>query len=103
MQKMMTKEIERKVPRLYEQDGKGDAAIVYAHYFSCWTNWDWYMLEYDPDTKEAFGLVKGFATEYGYFSLAEFEDMNRRKGFEIIERDIHWEPTTVGAVRKQIA
>ena len=99
MQKMMTKEIERKVPRLYEQDGKGDDAIIYAHYFSCWSNWDWYMLEYDPDTGEAFGIVKGFETEYGYFSLREFEEMNRGRGIEIVERDIYWEPLSVGFVK----
>lgn len=99
MQKMMTKEILDKVPRLYEQDGKGDDAIIYAHYFSCWSNWDWYMLEYDPDTGEAFGIVKGFETEYGYFSLREFEELNRGRGIEIVERDIYWSPLTVGFVK----
>lgn len=99
MQKMMTKEILDKVPRLYEQDGKGDDAIIYAHYFSCWSNWDWYMLEYDPDTGEAFGIVKGFETEYGYFSLREFEELNRGRGIEVVERDIYWEPLSVGFVK----
>lgn len=100
MQKMMTKAIEKAAPRLYEQDGMGDRAIVHAHYFSCFSNWDWYMLEYDPDTREAFGIVKGFATEYGYFSIAEFEQLNEERGHEFVERDTHWEPTTVGALRK---
>lgn len=40
-------------PDLYEQDGKGDAAIVYAHYFvgGC----DWLITEYDPATARMYG------------------------------------------------
>lgn len=100
MQKMMTKEIERKVPRLYATDGQGDDAIAYAHYFSCVNNWDWWMTEYDPDTGEAFGLVKGFAVELGYFSLREFEELNAERGFEVVERDAWWQPKTLGQVKR---
>jgi len=92
MQKMMTKAIEAKAPRLYETDGQGYEAIAVAHYFSCFTNWDWYMTEYDPETGEAFGLVKGDFTELGYFSIKEFEEVNRRHGINIVERDLHFEP-----------
>lgn len=98
MQKLMTKAIEKKAPRLYEQEDKGGDAIVYAHFFSCFSNWDWYMTEYDPESRLCFGLVKGFATEYGYFSIDEMEGINRSKGFNIIERDLYWEPCTVGSL-----
>lgn len=40
MQQLMTEEIAKTVPRLYEQDGAGDPT-VYAHYFSCVNGWDW--------------------------------------------------------------
>lgn len=92
MQKMMTKAIEKQAPRLYETDGQGYEAVAIAHYFSCLSNWDWYLTEYEPETGLCFGLVKGFETELGYFSIREFEELNKNKGFEFIERDIHWKP-----------
>lgn len=92
MQKMMTRELEKKAPRLYETDGQGMDAVAVAHYFCPWNGWDWYMTEYDPDTKTAFGYVKGNYSELGYFNINEFEAMNKRRGFEVIERDTHWYP-----------
>lgn len=99
MQQMMTAEIEASAPALYETDGQGDEAIVVAHWFSPLNGWDWYMTEYDPQTKQAFGLVKGFADELGYFSIAEFEEINESKGMEAIERDEYWTPKKLREVR----
>ena len=56
------------------------------------------MTECDPATGEAFGLVKGHYSELGYFSLREFEETNRRHGFEIVERDAHFEPCKLSAL-----
>ena len=56
------------------------------------------MTEYDPESKQAFGLVKGFCSELGYFSLEEFEQMNRRARFQVIERDIAFEPCELSKV-----
>lgn len=92
MQQLMTEEFAKTVPRLYGQDGADDP-IVHVHYFSCVNGWDWYLTEYDPRTGEAFGLVRGFETEWGYFSVREMERVNREKGFGVVERDEHFEPT----------
>ena len=91
MQQLMTEEMAGRLPRLYEQDGASDP-IAYVHYFSCLSGWDWWLTEYDPVTGEAFGLVRGFETEWGYFSVREMERLNREKGFEVVERDEHFEP-----------
>ena len=91
MQQLMTKEIAGGLPGLYEQDGASDP-IAYVHYFSCLSGWDWWLTEYDPATGEAFGLVRGFEKEWGYFSVREMERLNREKGFEAIERDEHFAP-----------
>ena len=96
MQKMMTKEILRKAPSMYSTDGQGYEAVAVAHYFSCMgglAGWDWYMTEYDPETQEAFGLVLGYEKELGYFSIREFEEINRRYGLNVIERDMYFTPT----------
>lgn len=66
--------------------------------FSCLNGWDWYIAELDRESGEAFGLVKGFETEWGYFSIPEMENLNRSKGFEVIERDEHFAPAPMGRV-----
>lgn len=88
--KMMTKELEAVMPALYSTDGTGYEAIAYAHYFSPFANLDWYMTEYDPETRTGFGLVYGFYRELGYFSIAEFESMGIA-----IERDLYWSPKSL--------
>lgn len=89
---MMTERLAVTLPGLYGQDGRGIRAIAYAHYCSPYTGWEWFMTEYDPETGEAFGLVKGIEAELGYFNVREFEELNRSKGMEIVERDLHFEP-----------
>lgn len=100
MQELMTREIAEGLPRLYEQDGAGDPT-VYVHYFSCVNGWDWWLLEFDG-TDEAFGLVEGYDDELGYFSIKEMEELNHQMGFAAIERDEHFEPKSLSAVRGEV-
>ena len=98
MQRLITKELAESAPRPYETDGQGTSAVAVAHFFSNANGWDWYLTELDPDTGDAFGLVFGFERELGYFNLHEMEEVNEKFGFEAIERDLHWEPTTLAEV-----
>lgn len=91
MQRLITEEIEERTPGLYETEEMGDP-IAQAHFFSCLSGWDWYLTELDPETGEAFGLVRGFATEWGYFNIREMEGLNHSRGFNAIERDEGFEP-----------
>lgn len=97
MQKLMTGEIAKGLPRLYERDGAEDP-MVYVHYFSCVSGWDWWLTEYDPATGEAFGLVRRFATEWGYFSVAEMEGLNRSREFAVVECDERFESIPMSGV-----
>ena len=45
--KLITKELEKKLPSLYAQDGKGDEAIAYAKFFDPCGSWNLYVTEYD--------------------------------------------------------
>jgi hypothetical protein len=81
------------MPQLYEQDGKGDNAIAYLHYFN--SSWDWYITEKDAEQKQGFGLVKGFETELGYIDLVEIT----KAGAEL---DLYFEPTTLGEIRERL-
>ena len=62
MQQLMTEEIAKTVPRLYGQDGAEDP-VVYVHYFSCVSGWDWWLLEFDG-TDEALASSRATTTSW---------------------------------------
>jgi hypothetical protein len=88
----MTKEIEKKLPRLNETDGKNPKErkiiVKYFHPFSSYTA---YVLEGSKTPEgdwEFFGFVRGFENELGYFTLSELESV-KVHGLPI-ERDMHF-------------
>lgn len=85
--KLLTKKIERSLPSIYS-----NSKTAYVKFFAPWTNWTWWGAEYDPVNREFFGVVKGFETEWGYFSLDELESIRGPLGLRI-ERDMHFVPT----------
>jgi hypothetical protein len=81
------------MPKTYEQDGMGDAAVVHLHYFvgGC----DWYITEKDCEDEQlqAFGLADlGHGSELGYIAITEIT----RHGAEL---DLHFKPQTLGEIR----
>lgn len=82
------------MPKTLEQDGKGDNAIAYFHYFTA--NTDFYITEKDVEDgiTQAFGLVSfvGDYPEVGYISIEEVI----RAGVEI---DLYFEPKTLGEIK----
>ena len=51
----------------------------------------WFITEYDPETREAFGYVTGMGSdELGYISMNEVESVRLPFGLKI-ERDMHWD------------
>jgi hypothetical protein len=83
------------MPKVYEQDGKGDEAVVYLHYFL--GNMDWYITERDLEIDEqiqAFGLADlgmGYP-ELGYISIEEITNAGA-------ELDLYWTPKTLAEVK----
>jgi len=108
--KLLTQEIKSKIPKLYAQEKKGTEAIVHVKFFTPWTSWTWYATEgeaqYDDEGNEIdflfFGLVEGFETELGYFSLKEFESVTGPCGLKI-ERDMYFRPCTIKEIRERRA
>ena len=88
------------MPVTYEQDGKGNEAIVYLHYFC--HDCDWYIIEKDKGDEEeegnpqyqAFGLACIQCDELGYINLVDVLHIGA-------ELDLHWEPKTLGEVKKE--
>jgi hypothetical protein len=88
--KLLTKELKKKIPKLYEQDGLGDNATVYVKLFCPWNYWKWHILEFDGND-QLFCYVKGDFDEFGYVSLSELEAIRGPYGLRI-ERDIYFQP-----------
>ena len=88
---LMTKELEQTLPKLYEtEDIKTNNKILRVKYIAVNSSWEWYLVEYNKDTKIAFGYVIGHEKEWGYFSLKEFQELNK-DGLSII-RDKTFQP-----------
>ncbi len=74
---LLPQELEVTLPALYETENiPTHKKILHIRYIAIFSNWEWYLCEYDKDTKTAFGYVKGFENEWGYFSLQEFQEIN---------------------------
>lgn len=87
-----------RVPALRSTEGQDDP-MVRAHYFV--GSWDWYVTEWDPETGEAFGFVKGLDDELGYFSLVEME-ATLVQNFWVIERDCYFDPVRLSAITRTV-
>ena len=97
--KLITKELEKALPKIGAQEGRGENAVVYAKFFAPWSSWTWYALEYDKEEKVCFGLVAGFEVEFGYFSIEALEKVKGPMGLRI-ERDLYFEPVKLKALRE---
>lgn len=75
-----------------------DQAVALVKLFDPTGSWTWYIAAYDPDTRQAYGIVQGFELEEGYIEMSELVAMRGRFGLPI-ERDLHFTPQTLGAIR----
>ena len=88
-----------KLPELYSGEEQGLDAPAQVKFFTPDSNWTWYASEYDGENI-FFGLVIGFAIEFGYFSLAELKTVRGPLRLPI-ERDLHFEPKSLRELRDQ--
>lgn len=103
--KLITKTIEKNIPKLYaDEEIPLKDKIIYAHYMAPLLNFDWFVYEYDHETKTFFGFAnlnnEEFA-ELGYFTLQEFEEINKEHGFNLIERDVSFTTGTTEEISEQ--
>lgn len=101
--KLLTKEIEKAIPKLYaNEDKKPEDVPVVVKFFCPWNNWTWYATEGERQEDDFifFGYVQGFEGELGYFSLKELESVSGPLGLKI-ERDISFSGKTLAQVMKR--
>jgi len=85
------------MPCTYGQDGLGDDAIAYLHYFK--GSAAWYITERDigapgdMEQRQAFGMVDlGYGPELGYISIVELIQNG-------VELDLYFTPTTLASLK----
>ena len=102
--KLLTKALEKTIPALYSQDGKGDEAIVHVKFFNPCGAATWFINEYDPEDRIFFGYADLYGAgpeggaELGNVSLDELKSVKLPMGLGI-ERDIHWTPCTLAEAK----
>ena len=98
---LMTEKLADTIPALgaTENVADYDDVPVRAKLFSPYSNWNWYITELDPETGQCFGLVEGFEQEIGYFDLTELAEITVLGGVPAVERDLYWQPRTLGEIK----
>ncbi|GAI78968.1 unnamed protein product [marine sediment metagenome] len=88
--KLLTKDIEKKLPALYSQEEVSNPKII-VKFFHPLSDWSWYVTEGEKVENgdwRFFGLVDGFEKELGYFHLSQLEEV-KVKGIGV-ERDMYF-------------
>jgi len=84
---------------LYSQEHESDPLVITKLFDPCGSA-SWFLLEYDPVEKIAFGYVTGMvADEYGYISLIEIESIQGPLGIGI-EQDLYFQQKRLSEVKK---
>jgi hypothetical protein len=98
--KLLTKEIEGKMPKLYSQENVADP-VVRVKFFTPDSNWTWFATEGERKGEDYlfFGRVDGFESELGYFALSELEAARGPLGLAI-ERDAWFTPKPLSEVTR---
>src|SRR2546430_13806746 len=86
------------LPPLYSQEHVEDPVILVRIWHPC-SDWYHYPYEFDPEQGLFFGWVKGFEGELGYFSVAEFKDVEDGTGIPF-QVDETFQPMPLSEVRK---
>ena len=98
---LMTEKLADTIPAIgaTENTADYDTVLACAKLFSPFSNWTWYITEMDRETGQCFGLVEGLETELGYFDLSELAETTVLGGVPAVERDLYWQPMTLGEIK----
>jgi len=84
---LLSEELRSRLPPLLSQEA-ADEPTVYARYFLPGTEWNWFVLEGEPEDGDYlfFGFVTGLESEFGSFRLSELLSV-RGPGGETVRLD----------------
>ena len=87
--KLMTEEIAELLQKQYPM-GSDMEQMVVCKFFNPCGSWSWYVMNFDGEDY-LWGIVKGFETEIGSFSLSELQAYKGPMNIGI-ERDLYFKP-----------
>lgn len=103
--KLLTKTIEKKLPKLYStEDVPTQDKVVVAKFFDPTGRGTWYAVEGERQGDDflCFGFTKSplgeDCDEWGYFSMNELQAARGHLGLGM-ERDIHFQPTKFSEIK----
>lgn len=101
---LITKELGDAIPMLGANENVKDydTVLALAKLFSPYSNWTWYITEWEAETGLCFGLVEGLETEVGYFDLSELAAVTVFGSVPAVERDLYWKPKTLGEIKRAL-
>jgi hypothetical protein len=81
----------------FEQNSVAEDLVV-ARYYDVTSRWEWFAITFDG-SDIFYGLVVGLETEFGSFSLSEFQFLNESAGYARIRLDLDFTPILVNELR----
>jgi len=88
--------IAKNIPKLGETLEQDDP-VVHVKWFTASSSWTWYVIEFDPESRIAYGFVCGHEDEFGTFSLTEILELRRSLGLTV-ERDLWFDSQPVSKI-----
>jgi len=91
--KLLTKEIERQLPALYDTEHKkAEDVKIIVKFFIPFSQARWYATEFDPTEGRFFGYVEiqPGGGELGYFMLSDLESVSKIPDQFPVARDIYF-------------
>jgi len=102
MGNLISKEILKSIPKLYETEDLNDP-LCHIKLFTPDSNFTWYIIEYSrSDFNTCYGYVVGLDNELGYFTLKELESVRGSLGLPI-EVDSSFTATTLSTIKKEVS
>ena len=101
MGNLISKEILKSIPKLYETEDQNDP-LCHIKLFTPDANFTWYIIEVSIDENLCYGYVKGLENELGYFTLKELESVRGSLGLPI-EIDSSFTATTLSTIKKEVS
>ena len=96
--KLLTKELLEKLPPLGHSIKSKEEPQAIVKWFTPDSNWTWYVAEYNPENGMCWGLVEGFAKEFGYFTIDEIQKCRGPLKLPI-ERDMWFETCNLNSLK----
>lgn len=93
--KLLTKEIQTKLPPLYSQESLGENAVAYVKFFHPTSRYTYFATEFDGEDTFFGYCVSPLGEdcdEFGYASLEEISTVRTGPSGLKIERDMHFKP-----------